>query len=230
MNRSAAFLLALVLLSGCAGKPVAVALAPATAPAATPAVVAMPAGARAGMAIPALMADGRYATPNRDLSPAATLWHLRAALNVAALACRGAQQAPIVAGYNAMLARDRAPLAAAEQRYAAEYRATGAVDWRDRYDDALTRLYNFFAQSEARDGFCAAAATIVADSATADPAARLAALERPFTDFYRAYDLWRQRTDTNVIAVAAVPAQPQPRVAVVLDGLGDTIVTGGETR
>ncbi|HVF93874.1 MAG TPA: hypothetical protein VM900_06135, partial [Sphingomonas sp.] len=180
----------------------------------------------------------------------ATLWHLRAALNVAALACRGPEQVPIVAGYNALLTREKATLADAERRYAAEYRDTAAPDWRDRYDDTQTRLYNFFAQAEARDGFCRAAAdTLARPDASSEPATALALLEKPFTDFYGAYDVWRQQPTRAIIAVAAVApqpvapqpvapqpaapqqvAQPLPRIRVVLEGLSDTIVTGGNRR
>ena len=46
-----------------------------------------PAGAPATLVLPARLGDGSYATPNRALSPVAAVWHLRAALNVAALAC-----------------------------------------------------------------------------------------------------------------------------------------------
>jgi hypothetical protein len=63
----------------------------------------MPKGAYVGMPIPALMADGRYATPNRNLSADGAVWHLRAALNVAALACRGPESAQVVADYNTLL-------------------------------------------------------------------------------------------------------------------------------
>jgi hypothetical protein len=226
----------LALLAGCAAKPDAVALAPAEpAPAPAPAAT-LPGGAYAGMRIPALMADGRYATPNRDLTADGTLWHLRAALNVAALACRGPQEAAIVAGYNAMLGQRKAALAAAQAGLSGEFRAGGG-DWQDRYDDQMTRLYNFFSQAQARDPFCAAAAATLADAATIAPAdlpgfaaERLAALEKPFTDFYAAYDRWRaERAAASRMAMAdtvspairtvqAVPASvPAPRPRLSLD-------------
>ena len=62
------------------------------------------------------MGDGRYATPNRNLSADGAVWHLRAALNVAALACRGPDEAAIVAGYNALLARQKTLLDGAQTR------------------------------------------------------------------------------------------------------------------
>ena len=206
---------ALSALAGCASRPEPVAVVAPPPPPAAPVAVAMPAGAYRGMVIPAVAPDGRYPTPNRDLSPAGTIWHLRAALNVAALACRGADEAVIIAGYNALLARERTALASAEAAYAGEYRATGGTDWRDRYDDAQTRLYNFFSQSWARDDFCRAAAATLTDAGYVDDASlpafaagRLAVLETPFTDFYRAYDAWRAQS---------VPAPvPVPAPAVVI--------------
>lgn len=215
----------LALLSGCTRKTeVATVAPPPVAP--VPVPLAMPKGAYAGMQIPALMSDGRYATPNRNLSADGAVWHLRAALNVAALACRGPDEATIVAGYNALLASQKAVLNGAQTRLTAEYKtrfgAKGA-DWQDHYDDQMTRLYNFFSQSQARDGFCNAAVATLADSATvtaadlpAFAAGRLAVLEKPFTDFYASFDAWRaERAAANRMAMATTtPMTPRTVQAV----------------
>jgi len=229
--------MALLSLAGCAGRvDKDVAAAPSPVPPTPIAVVhPMPKGTYAGMAVPALLADGRYATPNRDLSGDGALWHLRAALNVAALACRGPDESAIVAGYNGFLMQQRTALAAAQARLTAEY-AAGGGDWQDRYDDQMTRLYNFFSQSFGREAFCNAAAATLADSggiAAADlpgfAAGRLAVLEKPFTDVYAAYDRWRAEraaasrmamasVPQRVLAVQAVPAAtPLPRPRLALD-------------
>lgn len=100
---------------------------------------------------------------NAGLSAAGATWHLRAGLNVAALACRGPEGEAIVARYNALLLSRKAELAAAEAALSAEFRAGGG-DWRDRYDDAMTRLYNFFSAAPARDRFCAAASAVLAEA------------------------------------------------------------------
>ncbi|HEX4694265.1 hypothetical protein [Sphingomonas sp.] len=213
------FALALIL-SACAAKPLPVAdlSPPAVAPAPIP--VAMPIGATPGMAIPSPLADGSYPTPNRNLSPAAATWHLRAALNVAALACRGPTGDAIAARYNAALRTHAASLARAETDLAAEYRASGG-DWRDRYDDAMTALYNFFALAPARAGFCAAADRVLDEMAAVGPTAlsqfataHMAAIDRPFTDFYRAYDAWRTQRPAATLAMAAAisPAPPPARL------------------
>jgi len=202
---------ALGLLAGCAQKPRTVAaVAPPVIMVPVPAPV-MPKGASPTIVIPVALADGTYPTPNRNLTTSAKVWHLRAALNVAALACRGPQEVVIVAGYNALLSAQKPVLAKAEATYASEYKSGGG-DWQDRYDDSMTRLYNFFSQSPARDDFCSAAQTVLAQSAglTAEAlpafaAQNLPVLERPFTDFYRAVDAWRGRT--------VRPVQPQLMVS-----------------
>lgn len=149
-----AMLAMLVMLGGCAGRPATVAIAP---PPATP-------PATAAAAVPPAP------TPiNAGLSPAATLWHLRTGLNVAALACRGPDAARLAAAYNALLARRSAALAAAVAGDGAEYRAGGG-DWRDRYDDDQTRLYNFWSRAHGRAGLCAAAGDAFAALAGASEA------------------------------------------------------------
>jgi hypothetical protein len=230
LHRSSAIVL-LVALSACAGRtPVVIApSAPPPLPVAVAVAPSLPVGASPNMPVPLMRADGSFATPNAGLTPAATLWHMRAGLNVAALACR-ADEGTTVARYNALLAMHRAALTSAEARYAAEFRAQGG-NWRDRYDDAMTRLYNYWSMVPARAGFCAAAAQTLADAAgvpadalPAFAAERLPALDRPFTDFYRAYDAWRRAAVPQmVIAAAASPtvARAEPRVAVDRTALFD---------
>lgn len=211
----------IALLSACGRKPEIVTVPPPP-PTPPPVPLAMPSGAYVGMRTPPLMSDGRYLTPNRNLSADGAVWHLRAALNVAALACRGPDEAMIVAGYNALLASRKAALNNAQTRLAAGYKAQGG-DWQDRYDDEMTRLYNFFSQSQARDGFCHAAAAALADSATltetdlpAFASDRLAMLEKPFTDFYASYDAWRAASAAANVTATVNTAQPASRVVQAL--------------
>ena len=202
------------LLAGCAVKPVAVAVVP-PAPAPEPVAPRMPAGGVAGMAIPVALPDGGYPTPNRGLSGDAALWHLRSVLNVAALACRGPEGDALVNGYNALLTARKSAFAAAQTRYAASWKAMSATDWQDRYDDAMTRVYNFYGQSFARPGFCAAATeTLGAMAGVADAALpafateRLPALDRPFVEFFAAYQAWRTGVPPVAQPPAQAPAQP----------------------
>ena len=205
----------LLLMSACSSTPRPVAsIAPP--PQVAVAIVPMPAGANPGMTIPATLVDGSYPTPNRNLSPAAAIWHLRAALNVAALACRGPAGDAIAARYNAMIRTHALSLAHAETQFADEFRAAG--DWRNRYDGEMTKLYNFFAFAPVRNDFCAVAGRVLDEVAGVAPAAlpgfaqaHMAAIDRPFTDFYRAYDAWRNQRPTATLAMAAVTS-PGPRV------------------
>lgn len=159
------------------------------------------------MRIPAKLADGRWATPNVGLSAAGNVWHLRAALNVAVLACHGADQAVMVNEYNALLTARKAELAVAQQALQQEYRASRGPQWEDAFDDQMTRLYNFFAQDFAHQGFCGAARDALAaitsvpvSGLTAFAAQRLPVLEAPFTEFFTAYDRWQSRALVRVAA------------------------------
>lgn len=210
---------AVLVIAGCAKAPTLV--VPPAPPPVMLAPAPMPEGGRPGMAIPARLPDGSWATPNRNLSSAGAVWHLRSALNVAALACRGAQEATMVADYNAMLTRQKAAFSRAQSALEGEYKATGERDWRDRYDDQATRLYNFFAQDFARDRFCAAAAQTLGDARTVTPEAmptfateRLAQLERPFTEFFVAYDRWRSGAMVTPTAPTVPAAMPVPVLSV----------------
>jgi len=213
---------ATVLVAGCASKPpapVAVAIAPPAPPPPPPAT--LPPGATPGMLVPTALADGSFPTPNQGLSVAAAVWHLRAGLNVAALSCPAQQGATITAAYNALLAGQKAELKDIEARYAAEYRSAGGADWRERYDGAMTRLYNFFSQTPVRTSFCAAAERVVAqlaalpaDGLPAFAEREVATLDQPFIDFYRAYDAWRTSVGRPVMAVmASAPSTPSAMMA-----------------
>jgi hypothetical protein len=217
-----------MLIAGCAHRaatPIAVAPPPVSQPA--PITVAMPVGASPNMPIPAPLADGSYPTPSRGLSAQGAVWHLRVALNVAALACRGPSGDTIATRYNALLNGRRAAFAGAQDTAFKEMRASGAKDPQDAWDDAMTRLYNHYALAPARDGFCAAADRVLnalpgvgADGLASYAPSGLAELDRPFVDFYRAYDAWRyQRQAAPGVSVAAVaPLSVGARVVPVSTG------------
>ena len=158
-----------------------------------------------------------YVTPpitpiNRGLSPAATVWHMRVALNVAALACRGAQEAMIVQRYNALLSAHKPTLASAETQLEAQYRAGGG-DWQDRYDDSMTRLYNFFSQAQARDAFCTAAVATLTEAERLAPgelqafaAAVLPTLDAPFAEMLAPRPMIALSAPAAAPFVGAMPA------------------------
>lgn len=191
-------LLCCLAIAGCASRPGPV--AEVTPPPVQP-TLPQPQFATAGIIAPPLLADGSYATPNRSVSPAAAIWHLRAGLNVAALGCRGASDYALAGQYNALLAGHRDELAWAQRTLAAEL--GGAAG----YDDAMTRLYNYFAMPPAQPRFCAEAGAILAAAASV-PAGGLAGfaqgalplLDQPFVQVFAAVDA------TRGVRLASAPA------------------------
>lgn len=109
---------------------------------------------------PAPLVGTIAAGPNAGLSNAGTLWNLRGALNVAALKCGGA--APDQ--YNLALKVHAKPFRRAQKRLEREYRRRGG-DWRDAFDDAQTRLYNYTANPRGERAFCLAAQPVLAEIA-----------------------------------------------------------------
>lgn len=225
LSASAPLLVGVALVGGCASHRL-----PSVATVAPPPVAvvatAPPAGSYPGMPIPQRLADGSYDTPNRVLTPAAAVWHFRAGLNVAALACRGANEAVLAGRYNTMLTRQRAALQNAEATLSGEYRRGGGAAWRGRYDHAMTVLYNFFSQGFVHDSFCATASRILADGESVTPAAfpafaaaRLPELDAVFTDFYTRYDRWRAGAAPSAPPriVAALPKRAAPTPRITLD-------------
>lgn len=184
-----------------------------------------PEGAAANQSVPLHDATGVYATPNRGIGGDETSWHLRAALNVAALGCRDAAEAETIAHYNAMIAHHRAPLAAADAGVKAAYRTRFGARWESEHDARMTRVYNFFAQPPAQRRFCSVAREILAEVEQVAPerfgmyaAEALPRIEAPFTDFYRAYDeyrlahaAWQARgTAPRTMVAAMAPASTSP--------------------
>ena len=149
---------------------------------------------------PAKDADGDYRTINHGIGAQQAMWHVRAALNVAAIGCRGTDGGTaLTAAYNAMLTSQHAALAAANKSVEASFRARfGAGGWQAAHDAYMTRLYNFFAAPAAKPAFCAAAVPLAVKAATT-PASQFAAftagalpqLEAPFVEVFRQVDGYR---------------------------------------
>jgi hypothetical protein len=179
-----------------------------------------PTGAAPNQVIPPRDLGGNYVTPNSKLTRDETSWHVRAALNVAALGCRDAAEARTVAAYNRLLRQHREALAAADAGVKGAYRARYGAGWEAEHDRQMTRVYNFFAQPTAHDGFCSAAQDVLARLDVLAPegfaefaAEALPQLEAPFTAFYREYDAyrvayaaWRNGGTAPVAMAAASPA------------------------
>jgi hypothetical protein len=195
-------LAAALLLSGCAsiGIDAPVRIAASERPAAIPPMPILPVGLPPTMKVPPTDAAGTYLTLNHGVDQAQAVWHMRSALNVAALSCRGgAREAAIIAAYNTMLKAQKAPLAKALRTTETRFKAERGKTWQADYDSHMTRVYNFFAQPPAQQRFCEVSAAIIAEGGAVAPAdftafaaAALPRLEAPFTDAYRAFDGYRR--------------------------------------
>ncbi|WP_340314775.1 SPOR domain-containing protein [Rhizorhabdus argentea] len=199
-----------LLLSGCGKKTVKP--TPATRP---PSISSAsrpqpPSGATDNLQLPPKDGKGGYRTINSNLSPIEAAWHLRSALNVAALTCDRTGKQGIAGNYNRLLGRQRKTLADAYRAEGGRFGSVGATDAH------ITQIYNFFAQPPVQARFCAAAADVSAEAAALPPdgltAFAPAALERlmkPFTDFYSAYAGYRME-----LGASAKEDHPQAREAV----------------
>lgn len=194
-RRAAALGTALALLASCSHRKVAVETPP-PAPVAVPRPV-LPAQLGA-IVPPPRAADGGYQTINHGIDPRQAMWHVRAALNVAAIGCRSEADAGLVPAYNAMLTSQKTALATADSFVKTDFHARLGAQWQNAHDRYMTQLYNFFAQPAAKAAFCAAADQ-VAPQAAAVPAGGFEAyaqtallqLEAPFLANYRAVDDYR---------------------------------------
>ncbi len=181
-----------MLLASCSHHKVAVEVPPPA-----PVVVPRPElPAQLGAIVPPpRAADGGYQTINHGIDPRQAMWHVRAALNVAAIGCRSDADAGLVPAYNAMLASQKSALATADSFVKTDFHARLGTKWQDAHDRYMTQLYNFFAQPAAKAAFCAAADQ-VAPQAAAVPTGgfqtfaqtALPQLEAPFLASYRAVD------------------------------------------
>ncbi len=190
-----------------------------------PAMPLPPGGAALTTVIPPIGADGVRMTPNRGLSFQEQIWHLRAALNVAALNCRGIVWDEITTNYNRYLTLHKTQLAkttkAVDQEYVKRYPGQNGLRVRDT---KMTDLYNYFAMPPVKQEFCNAALTKsreivalpVADLPTYSVTA-LANLDTIYLRFYDAFLKYQQdlaewnlkyapRPAPTVVAPATVPA------------------------
>ncbi|WP_203308549.1 hypothetical protein [Sphingomonas beigongshangi] len=209
-------------LAGCA-TPVAPPPVVATLPPPPPPPPTMPAGGYAGMEIPDKREDGTFVTPNFRMTDAAAVWHLRGALNVAALACDGAGGG-VVGPYNAWLVGHAAGLDRYVKKYRDEWADTGWSDWEAAFDANQTRLYNFYGAPALRVAFCAVArqeiaAVLNVSDADLPAFARgsLGRLDHPFIAFFGAFEKWRDYYEPRVTpppVVPTLPPQPAPAAAI----------------
>lgn len=182
-----------------------------------------PMGAAENLDLPDADEQGRFITPNRGMTGQQALWHVRMALNVAALGCRETGEA-MRTQYNSMLHIHVLPLAqantAADTLYKMKYGAE-AVLMRENIN---TMVYNYFALPPAQKAFCQTALAVVTTINGLTPQALLAyapqaldMLEKPFQDFWAAYadylrrlEEWRRRFGRPSVKILPCPvSDPQ---------------------
>jgi len=201
--------------------------APVVVPKPTPRAPTTPFNASVNTIVPQLGPDGLRQTINRDLGPLETLWHVRAALNVAALSCTEPQYSRIVSDYNTFLGNNEKYLRNAYAAINNKFRREQGKDYRKAHDRHQTNLYNYWSFSPLRRPFCDQAVQISqrAILATGDDletfgAQALVELEKPFTDFYLAYEEYEKALDAWRVQYAPEQAR---------DAVDETINTTGLT-
>lgn len=205
----------LAALAACQAPPPPPPPAPVVQPQYTPRAPTPPFGASTLTIVPELRADGLRNTINRDLGPLETLWHVRAALNVAALSCTGPLYERLIGDYNAFITNNSASLRNANNAIIRKYQREIGAGYKTEHDRHQTQLYNYWSFSPLRRPFCDQAVqvsqrAIVAKSADLDQFAEqaLPELEKPFTDFYLAYEEYLRALEAWRVQYGEPDAQP----------------------
>tara|TARA_R100001244_G_scaffold44182_16_gene40146 strand:- start:49030 stop:49776 length:747 start_codon:yes stop_codon:yes gene_type:complete len=197
--------------------------APVVQPQYTPRAPTPPFGASALTVVPSLRIDGLRDTINRDLGPLETLWHVRAALNVAALSCTGPLYERLVGDYNAFITNNSASLRNANNAIVRKFQRDIGSGYKVEHDRHQTQLYNYWSFSPLRRPFCDQAVqisqrAIVTKSADLDDfaAQALPELEKPFTDFYLAYEEYQRALNAWQVQYGQ-PADPSSQSSSVTE-------------
>jgi hypothetical protein len=150
---------------------------------------------------PTVGPDGVRHTVNTGLDSNDTVWHLRAAWNVAALNCVESDYQAVLDGYKWFLKNYQKKLntvnAAIDKKFraAATGKTASAGATRQVY---MTQVYNYFATPAVHTDMCNAALEVTADAAKAPKqdlatfaGANLPRFEAAYLKFFDAYDAYR---------------------------------------
>ncbi|SEQ54689.1 hypothetical protein [Sphingobium sp. YR768] len=186
------------------------------------------------MSLPTQDESGDYLTPNKGITSNTALWHVRMALNVAALNCdRFGDTARTQ--YNQILAVHKPILNAANAAVDRNYRVAFGRSGVGSREQLNTVVYNFFALPPVIKGFCPVAVavgakimTMPSDQLLAYAPQALKELEKPYQEFYAAYAdylrrlaEWQSRfggTVTVVVSPTPLPPPPRPPAEVPPEG------------
>jgi hypothetical protein len=140
-------------------------------------------------------------------------WQLKIGLNVAAIGCRGLEEATLVSAYNNIIKTHGKVIKSTEKTVITQLGKENGNNGIAARDRLSTQLFNYFAQPPAQRAFCARAneiAQLVSSTPTPQvieqAPAHLARLDQPFIDFYEAY----ARYQSDVVAWDAKYAPPPP--------------------
>ncbi|MFC3440531.1 hypothetical protein ACFOKF_04820 [Sphingobium rhizovicinum] len=187
-----------------------------------------------GMALPTKDESGDYLTPNKGITSNTALWHVRMALNVAALNCDKFGDTAR-SQYNQILAVHKPILTAANAAVDRNYRVAFGRSGIGSREQLNTVVYNFFALPPVIKNFCPVAVSVGAKMLTMPSSALLAyapealkELEKPYQEFYAAYAdylrrlaEWQSRfggTVTVVVSPTPLPPPPRPPAEVPPEG------------
>lgn len=217
---TAATVVVLAGLAACAPKPAPIAT-PRPTPAPAPVVVIPPRPLSPGSAaetqrVPPRDATGRYVTINSGITGERAFWQLKTGLNVAAIGCRGPEEATLVSAYNQIIKSHTRTIQAAEKKVIADLGKASRTSGVKERDKLSTQLFNYFAQPPAQRPFCERALVLAQTLATtpsaqlfANAGEQLATLDQPFTDFYAAFERYKAEAaawDAQYGRRAAAPA------------------------
>ncbi|MGB7411236.1 MAG: hypothetical protein WA910_08835, partial [Sphingopyxis granuli] len=174
--------------------------------------------------LPGRALDGRFVTANSNLSGDRAFWQLKIGLNVAAIGCRGLEEATLVSAYNNIIKTHAKVIRSTEKTVISELGKETKTNGISARDKLSTQLFNYFAQPPAQRDFCPRA-NEVAQLVSTSPSTQvveqagtlLARLDQPFVDFYEAYA--RYQAD-----VAAWDAKYAPAPAIMTTPAIDTAV------
>ncbi len=182
-------------------------------PVSIPPMPTPPLYATTNMAIPPVGVDGRRITVNTGIGEMETLWHLRSALNVAALNCVEPRHYQLATDYNTFLKTHKSRLSAANRAIESKFRRENGSNYRRIRDTHSTRVYNFFSLPPVKSEFCNVSLG-VARQLTLTPKDQLMGysyiglteIEDVFNRFFAAYEQYRR--DLTAWNQAYGPRQP----------------------
>lgn len=169
-------------------------------PPAIPPIPVPPLNAAVGLTIPPIDVDGTRSSPNKNIGPEETIWHLRSSYNVAALLCQGTTWGQIATNYNAFIDKHERRLRttnnAIEAKFQNENKGNAGRRARDTH---ITALYNYFSLPPVKNRFCTSMLghsnemiSLSSEDLRLYAQVKLPEIDAIFTDFYDSYEAYER--------------------------------------